>query len=198
LEGFQLGSDAGFFSARNIEYAIGKGIDFYASYPEAKWAFAKDKFKYSEDTDTYTCPLGSTLTVEKQLKDGAQCLYSNERACACCESQKDCAKAKDGVRRIGRDMANDKLREAAREKANSAAGREILRMRKSVPEPVWGNIKTQDGFNQMHYRGIEKAGLEFRLHCLIQNIRKLLKVYMKSKSYQDVVHKDCGGYCKVA
>jgi hypothetical protein len=95
-------------------------------------------------------------------------------------------------------MINDKLREGARDKANSAEGREILRLRKSIPEPVWGNIKTQDDFIQMHYRGIEKAGYEFRLHCLIQNIRKLIKVYFKSKSYQDIVHEQCGGCCKVA
>jgi predicted TIM-barrel fold metal-dependent hydrolase len=95
-------------------------------------------------------------------------------------------------------MQDDKLREEGREKADSAEGREILRMRKSVPEPVWGNIKTQDDFIQMHFRGIEKAGLEFELHCLMQNIRKLLKVYLKSKSYQNVIHSKCGGCCKVA
>ena len=95
-------------------------------------------------------------------------------------------------------MEGDKLREEGREKANSAEGREILRLRKSIPEPVWGNIKTQDDFIQMHYRGIEKASLEFELHCILQNIRKLLKVYFRSKSYQDVIHNKCGGYCAVA
>jgi transposase len=198
LEGFQLGADAGFFSANNISYAIRKGIDFYASYPEAKWIYAKDKFKYIEDTDAYTCPGGNTLTAEKRSKDGSICHYSNEDACRACVHRKDCAKAKDGVRRIERDMNNDKLREDAREKANSEEGREILRLRKSIPEPVWGNIKTQDGFIQMHYRGIEKAELEFRLHCLVQNIRKLMKVYLKSKSFQDTVHNKCGGCCKAA
>jgi len=188
LEGFQLGSDAGFFSANNIAYTIGKGIDFYASYPEAKWLYAKDKFKYNDGIDTYTCPGGNTLTMEKQSTDGLKRVYSNENACASCKYKKDCAKSKDGVRKIERDMNNDKLREEAREKANSVEGREILRLRKSIPEPVWGNIKTQDGFIQMHYRGIEKAGLEFRLHCVIQNIRKLVKVYFKSKTFQYVVH----------
>lgn len=198
LNGFQLGSDAGFFSANNIAYTIGKGIDFYASYPEAKWLYAKDKFKYNGDADTYICPGGNALTVERQSKDGDLRRYSNEDACRSCQYSKDCAKAKDGVRRIERDMNNDKLREEAREKANSAEGREILRLRKSIPEPVWGNIKTQDGFIQMHYRGIEKAGFEFRLHCLIQNIRKLLKVYFKNKSYQDIVHSKDGTCLHVA
>ena len=198
LEGIQFGSDTGFFSASNILYMKGKGIDFYASYPEAKWLFAKDKFKYDESSDTYTCPGGYKLSAQKSSRDGDVRVYSNELACVLCEHKNNCTKAKDGVRRISRDMVDDKLREEGRIKADSAEGREILRMRKSVPEPVWGNIKTQDGFIQMHYRGIEKAGLEWKLHCLLQNIRKLLKVYQKSKSYQNVVHSKCGGCCKVA
>jgi len=198
LEGFQLGTDAGFFSAKNILYMNGKGIDFYASYPETKWSYAKDKFKYDENTDTYTCPGGSVLSPPKGSRDGVVREYSNATACSSCKHQSDCTKAKDGVRRINRDMVDDKLREEGREKANSAEGREILRLRKSIPEPVWGNIKTQDNYTQMHFRGIENAGPEFGLHCLIQNIRKLMKAYFKSKSYQDIVHNDIGGCCKVA
>jgi transposase len=198
LEGIQLGADAGFFSASNISYTKSKGINFYASYPEAKSSYAKDKFKYNENADIYICPRGYALSALKESRDGKTREYSNEAACSSCKYQGECTKAKDGVRRINRDMKGDKLRDEGREKANSAEGREILRLRKSIPEPVWGNIKTQDDFIQMHYRGIEKAGHEFELHCLLQNIRKLLKVYIKSKSYQDTVHSICGGYYKAA
>jgi hypothetical protein len=198
LENVQLGTDAGFFSADNISYAKGKGIDFYASYPEADSPYAKDKFKYDQETDAYICPGGHTLSPPKRFMGGETRFYYNESACVLCELQKDCTKANDGIRRIPRDMINDKIREEAREKADSAEGREILRLRKSVPEPVWGNIKTQDNFIQMHYRGIEKVGLEFELHCVVQNMRKLLKVYFKSKSHQDLVHEKCGMCLKVA
>jgi hypothetical protein len=198
LEGVQFGADAGFFSADNILYAISEGINFYASYPEADWAYAKDKFKYNVEADTYTCPGGHTLSPPIENRGGKIREYCNESVCLTCEHQKDCTKAKDGVRRINRHMEGDKIREEGRAKADSAEGREILRLRKSVPEPVWGNIKTQDDFIQMHYRGIEKAGQEWMLHCTVQNMRKLLKVYFKSKSYQDVVHRKSGECYKVA
>ena len=198
LKGFQLGADTGFFSAGNISYAKSRGIDYYASYPTQEWAYAKDKFKYSESSDTYTCPSGFQLSAPKESKGGKIREYRNDEACISCNFQNDCTKAKDGIRKISRDMEDDKLREEGRERANSAEGRELLRLRKSVPEPVWGNIKTQDDFIQMHYRGIENTGYEFELHCIMQNIRKLMKVYFKSKSYQDIVHKKCGEYCKVA
>ena len=198
LEGIQFGADAGFFSANNLSCMKSKGIDFYASYPEAKSPHAKDKFIYNENADAYTCPSGYTLSAQKESRDGKIREYCNEMACSSCKYQSDCTKAKDGVRRINRDMEGDKLREEGRKKANSTEGREILRLRKSIPEPVWGNIKTQDDFIQLHFRGHEKAALEFELHCLIQNIRKLMKVYFKSKSYQDVIHSTNGGCCKVA
>ena len=188
LKGFQLGADAGFFSAPNILYTEGKGIDYYASYPEAKSPYAKDKFKYDNSTDAYTCPEGNVLAMQKQMEDGKICQYSNEEACASCKNCSKCTKAKDGIRRIERDMENDKIREKAKEKAKSEEGKEILRLRKTIPEPVWGNIKTQDGLTQMHYRGLDRASLEFKLHSVIHNIRKILKVYLNSKSYQQTIH----------
>jgi len=188
LEGFKLGADAGFFSADNIIYTQANGIDYYSSYPERKSRYAKDKFKYNYDTDTYTCPEGNILSVESQSKDGNLRKYSNGSVCAACEYSSKCTKARDGVRRIGRDMKNDAIRDKAKEKAKSEEGKEILKLRKSVPEPVWGNIRVQDGFEQMHFRGIEKSTLEFKLHCVMHNIRKILKVYFKTESYQEFIH----------
>ncbi len=73
-----------------------------------------------------------------------------------------------------------------------------MRLRKTVPEPVWGNIKIQDGLYQMHYRGNEKASFEFRLHCIMQNIRKILKVYLKTSSFQEDIHSKEQAYPQTA
>ena len=189
LEGIILVGDAGFFSAANILYCLENGIDFYASYPEAKSPYAKDKFEYDRQKDVYICPKGSVLSVERQSKDLEKSKYSNEDACRSCSHSKDCTKAKDGIRRIERHMVDDMLREDAKEKAQSETGKEVLKQRKSVPEPVFGNMKTQDKFTQMHFRGTDKVSAEFDLHCVFQNIRKLYKVYMNSSSFQETVHR---------
>jgi transposase len=198
LEGYQMGTDSGFFSSENILYAAGKHIDFYASFPVAKSLYAKDKFKYDHDSNTYTCPAGKILGLQTMQKDGKVCKYSNEEACAACKNQKECTKAKDGARRIERDMMNDDIREKAKAKAVTVEGKEILRLRKTIPEPVWGNMRIQDGLIQMHYRGVEKASLEFKLHAIIHNIRKILKVYFKSSSFQDAIHSKEQGYPQTA
>jgi transposase len=187
LAGSALCGDAGFFSADNIAYAIKEGIDFYASYPEAKSPYAKDKFAYDGERDVYICPTGSILTNQGQ-PGSDKCKYSNEDACKTCPNRSDCAKANDGVRKIERNMVDDKLRDDAKAKAQSEIGKEILKQRKHVAESGFGNMKTQDEFIQMHFRGIEKSGDEFDLRCAFRNIRKLFKVYMYSKSFQDAVH----------
>ena len=187
LSGTALCGDAGFFSADNIAYAIKEGIDFYASYPEAKSPYAKDKFTYDDEQNIYICPSGSILTAQGQVS-AEKCKYSNEAACNSCLNRSDCAKAKDSVRRIERDMIADKLREDAKKKAQSDVGKDILKQRKHVAESGFGNMKTQDGFIQMHFRGMEKAGDEFDLRCAFRNIRKLFKVYLYSSSFQAIVH----------
>ncbi|MUV36893.1 hypothetical protein JNUCC1_03239 [Lentibacillus sp. JNUCC-1] len=187
LEGMQAGADAGFFSAENIRFMKDKGIDFYVSYPELKSPFGKDKFDYDPASDTYTCPEGSTLGRKKIKKSGKIGEYSNLEACQKCPLSAQCTKATDGIRRIERHLEDDSLREDAKAKANSEKGKEILRQRKSVPEPVWGNIQTQDGWKQMHMRGKKNASREFKLHCVMHNIRKIVKLYLNSLSYQQVV-----------
>ncbi|QKY69946.1 transposase [Lentibacillus sp. CBA3610] len=72
--------------------------------------------------------------------------------------------------------------------ADSEKGKEILKQRKSVPEPVWGNIQVQDEWKQMHGRGMDNASREFKLHCVMHNIRKIVKVYFNSPSYHETVH----------
>lgn len=189
LKGIIAGGDAGFFSANNIAYMEEeKGTDFYASYPKAKHKFAKDKFVYDAQSDTYTCPEGHTLRHQKTKKSGTVREYSNKEACLSCPLSAECTKANDGIRKIDRDMENDRIREEAKIKADSEMGKEILRQRKSVPEPVWGNIQTQDGWKQSHKRGMNNASREFKLRCVMHNIRKIIKVYLNSSSYQETVH----------
>lgn len=188
LKGVQAGADAGFFSARNIAYMEGKEIDFYVSYPVAKHQFAKNKFVYDSKSDTYTCPEGFILEHQKFKKLGKIGEYSNQEACLSCSLSAQCTKAKDGIRKIEREIENDPIREEAKIKSDSEKGKEILKLRKSVPEPVWGNIQVQDGWRQMHGRGKDNASREFKLHCVMHNIRKVLKVYFNSLSYQETVH----------
>jgi transposase len=63
--------------------------------------------------------------------------------------------------------------EAMREKIKSGGYASPYRLRKQLPEPVFGQIKQARGFRQFLMRGIEKVRAEFALVCTAHNLLKL-------------------------
>ena len=175
-----VGADAGFFSANNINYGQDKEIDLFISVPEAKSAYAKDKFEYNKENDVYICPEDQKLYPPENPREGSKTRRYKTPNCLHCESQSDCTRAKDGIRKIIRDLKNDPIREQATQKVKTEKGIEILTQRKSVSEPVWGNMQKQDGLIQLHYRGLDKASKEFKLRSIMHNLRKLLKLFINN------------------
>ena len=180
LQDVELGSDSGFYSAKNIKYCKEQKIDYFTSIPTSESSYAKDKFDYDKEKDVYLCPEEQVLFPPENPREGSATRRYKTDKCKECESQNDCTRAKDGIRKIIRDLNNDPIREQAAEKAKTEKGIEILTQRKSVPEPVWGNMQKRDGLIQLHYRGLDKAGKEFKLRCAMHNLRKLLKVFMNN------------------
>jgi hypothetical protein len=65
--------------------------------------------------------------------------------------------------------------ETMREKLRTAAGQAIYKMRKAVVEPVFGQIKEQQGLRGVSMRGLEKAAAEWQIICLTHNLLKLFQ-----------------------
>ncbi len=65
------------------------------------------------------------------------------------------------------------LTQAMRTKLKRAGRRSRYRLRKQLPEPVFGQIKQARGFRQFLLRGIEKVADEWAIVCLTHNITKL-------------------------
>jgi transposase len=63
-----------------------------------------------------------------------------------------------------------------RRKLQTKAGAEIYAARKSIVEPVFGQIKQARGFRQFLLRGIEKVRAEWALVCLTHNILKMYRL----------------------
>jgi len=59
------------------------------------------------------------------------------------------------------------------EKMSQESSREIYKERKSIVEPVFGQIKKNLGFRGFSVRGFIKASGEFSLVCAAYNIKKL-------------------------
>ena len=176
----KITADAGYFSAANIGSCQSRKIDAYiAATREGKQtgnSFDKRDFTYQPENDVYICPAGKELTL-KQTQNAQNPEKTTKwvyvcQACPECPFQKECAKAKSGLRTITRSE-DDPVREAMRTKVQSEQGKEIYRMRKEIVEPVWGQVKQVQGFRQFLLRGAEKVAGEFLLVAIGHNIRKL-------------------------
>jgi hypothetical protein len=62
---------------------------------------------------------------------------------------------------------------AMRAKIKAGGHASPYRLRKQLPEPVFGQIKQARGFRQFLLRGVEKVAAEWSLVCLAHNILKL-------------------------
>ena len=63
--------------------------------------------------------------------------------------------------------------EAMRAKIKAGGHSSPYRLRKQLPEPVFGQIKQARGFRQFLMRGLEKVQAEWALVCTVHNILKL-------------------------
>ena len=63
--------------------------------------------------------------------------------------------------------------EAMREKIKAGGHDSPYRLRKQLPEPVFGQIKQARGFRQFLLRGVEKVRAEWSIVCTVHNVLKL-------------------------
>jgi len=61
-------------------------------------------------------------------------------------------------------------------KLQTKAGRAVYAARKTIVEPVFGQIKQARGFRQFLLRGLSKVRGEWALVCLTHNILKLYRL----------------------
>jgi transposase len=78
--------------------------------------------------------------------------------------------------RRGRLPGNASRRERMAQKVRTKAGRAIYSRRKTIVEPVFGQIKQGRGFRQFLRRGKEKVATEWALVCLSHNILKMHRI----------------------
>jgi transposase len=84
---------------------------------------------------------------------------------------------KDDAAKLGRMPASSvqMMKSDMREKLDSPEGRKLYAMRKTIVEPVFGQIKQAMGFRRFSLRGLGKARAEWGIVCLCHNLLKLLR-----------------------
>ncbi len=138
-------ADSGFSSYENLQYLEEKGIEGYI--PDQKMEsirkgtcmhpeFHKSRFNYNKTDDTYTCPMGKTLTYKGLMKREGKPDIRMYRcdACPALNRRAECTKAE--YRTISLDP-REYLFEKMRVRLDTKEGKKRYSRRKYLVEPVF-------------------------------------------------------------
>lgn len=179
----QLMLDAGYFAALIFVLTLRRDIDLLCPEGNPKvtgdWNktsskfFPKSRFVYDEKTDTYRCPANQTLIAVERLKRGPK-PYTRYRTTACktCELRDQCTSGRHG--RSVKRYPDDEYKEIQRQVMQHPHAQRLYRRRQAWVEPVYADIKDRQGLRRFRRRGAPGVRLEFSIHAIAHNLRRLL------------------------
>ena len=176
VPGISLG-DCGYWDERTLKWIEQSGHDVLIpaqeQLKEAKRTdlFASKCFVYDNERDVLICPAGRDLVFSGRYKLSTS-TYKRYAATGCksCSFHKQCC-GKKANRRIDVSVVAH-IRKQIRDRLQTEEGREQYSLRKQTVEPVFGQIKTNRGFDRFLLHGYEGALAEIALMCLVHNIFK--------------------------
>lgn len=183
-------ADAGYGSEENYSYLEENGIAACVKYgvyhkeKSRKWRNDPTRVQnwvYDSSSDTYTCGAGRKLVHVYDRKNRSDNGFESRVSvyecvsCAECSYKESCTK-RDGNRLLYINHRNNMLRTQAREFLDSEEGEKLRKQRSVEVESVFGNIKSNYGVTRFSLRGMEKVNLEWGLHAIAHNMRKMAKI----------------------
>ena len=183
----KMSVDNGYLSGENLTTIEEKQIDAYVAVGRGEKGITtssekltKEEFVYEEKEDCYTCPNGKKLELKSETNDGKKTYKAKKEDCDICPFKAKCCSSKKGEPRSITTDSYEGLRQAMRDKMQLEESKEIYGLRKTIVEPVFGQIKN-GGFRKFSLRGIEKVAGEFSLApfaglvCAVHNIKKIIR-----------------------
>lgn len=136
------------------------------------------EFIYDEQAKSVTCPRQGTLFTRtgnpKRRKDSQSTVV---QVFTCrnmeCPLRAACSKNKRG--RVVEITNNHHLRARNMKRGKTPEGAKLLKRRKAIIEPVFGQIKHNEGFRKFTFMGLEKARTQWLFICAIHNLKKIFK-----------------------
>jgi transposase len=145
--------DAGYYSKDNLEKAEKVETDCYVT--SGKWEGEVQEKSIQEKEETKVVVSGF---ANSPLQKGVG-VAKEDRG------------IEDSETRANREPADAVRKMEA--KLQTEEGKEIYCQRKKIVEPVFGQMKSNLGFRRFRLRGLDKAGGEWILVCLVHNIKKI-------------------------
>ena len=181
-------ADAGYGSEENYDALEDKGITAYVkyntfekeqdkNYQKKHKTFSKENLYYNQEEDYYVCPIGQKMHKTHQSQKTTEAGYKQNLShyqaqnCQGCPLRSQCFKAK-GNRSIERNHNLERHKQKTRELLLSETGIKKRKQRTADVEPVFAQLKHNNGFRRFTLKGIKKVDLEFGLMAIAYNLRK--------------------------
>ena len=181
----KLSADNGYGSGDNLQALEQSGIDAYIATDKGEKThkialdsserkLVKADFDYREADNTFTCPEGQVLTMKRESQDGSRVYQGSSEVCADCPLHSRCCQSAKGEARTITTDDKEPLRQQMNSKMATEAAKVVYGKRKTIVEPVFGQIKN-NGFRGFSVRGKEKVAGEFSMVCAAHNFKKIAK-----------------------
>jgi transposase len=171
--------DGGYVSADTLQaaHAAGHAVVVPASKVELATSdhpYDRSHFQYDAERDEFTCPEGKVLRRLRVVPcDGGTALHA-EYGCKQrqCPQLGACTTSKTG--RTVKRALNAQAIEAQRRRQAAPDVGALYALRKVLIEPVFGQIKRNQGFERFTVWGLARAQTQWALVCVAHNLKKLL------------------------
>lgn len=187
-------ADAGYGGEENYEYLTQEHLGNYVKYntfhkeATAKWKSDPARVQnwdYDEQNDEYRCGFGRILRFQyiktQKSKTGYRStirVYQSDD-CQDCPHHNRCIKQSNNPnfkKQIYINPRGKELKAEARLNLTSEYGIKMRSLRPVEVESVFGDIKGNFGVRRFILKGLDKVKLEWGLHCMAHNMRKLAAV----------------------
>jgi transposase len=179
--------DSAYGSEENYHFLANNSIGNYLKYntfhlEETKKyqtnPYRKENFAYDAQTDTYRCPQGRPLLFKELKQITTDNGYQTTVKLYECVDCRDCplaslCKRGTGNRTIQINPTLEMYRAQARSNLNSEQGIALRKQRGVDVEPVFGDIKFNQGYRRCRLRGQAKVNVEIGLLSIAHNTKKI-------------------------
>ena len=180
----KLSLDNGYYSGKNLQETSDRKLEAYIATDRgekrgkgdldaSKRHLVKADFRYDEERDGFHCPGGQMLRLKTSRRTGQRVYQGEIEACRSCAYYRRCCRSKSGAERTITSDGKEPLRRAMNERMSQPESQAIYARRKTIVEPVFGQIKNS-GFRGFGLRGKEKVAGEFSLVCAAHNLKKII------------------------
>ena len=170
-------ADRGYYSGPEVLACEQAGIAAHVVKPitsnaVAEGRFGKNDFVYDASSDSYRCPAGEALTHHcTSVENGMRIRVYWTSGCGSCSMRTGCTTGKE--RRVRR-WEHEHVLEAMEQRL--ARRPELMQVRRSTVEHVFGTIKSWMGATHFLTRGLANVRTEASLQVLAYNLKRVISI----------------------